>query len=103
MKIATAATAAAATACLLALAGCAGTQPLLSTQPTTTASSGTYYCWRDRLLDDGANLTCNWEGSVVDACDSHARVSLAKSSVSGTPQSSRHCDNGQWLVTVTSR
>jgi hypothetical protein len=100
MKIALAA------ACLLALAGCAGMQPLLSTQPTqstASAAGGTYYCWRDRLVDQGSNLVCNWEHSVVDACDSHARVSLEKSSVSGTPQSSRRCENGQWLVTVTSR
>ena len=92
-----------AAACLLALAGCAGTQPLLSTQPATSAASGTYYCWKNKLADDGPNLVCNWERSVVDACESHATVSLAKSSVSGTPQSSRHCENGQWLVSVTSR
>jgi hypothetical protein len=94
-----------AATCLLAvaLAGCAGMQSPLKTQPTAIAAGGTYYCWRDRLVDDGSNLVCNWESSVVDACDSHARVSLAKSNVSGTPQNSRHCDNGQWLVSVTSR
>jgi hypothetical protein len=99
MKIAPAA----AATCLLALAGCAGTPTLLNTQPTAVAASGTYYCWKNRLADDGSNLVCNWEHSVVDACDSNAVVSLAKSNVSGTPQSSRHCENGQWLVTVTSR
>jgi hypothetical protein len=94
----------AAAACFLALAGCAGMQPTISTQPKALADSGgTYYCWKNRLNDAGDNLVCNWEHSVSDACESHATVSLAKSSVSGTPQSSRHCDNGQWLVTVTSR
>ena len=78
-------------------------KPSLSTQPTASAASGTYYCWKNRLNDDGANLVCNWERSVADACESTAVVSLAKSSVSGTPQSSRHCENGQWLVSVTSR
>jgi hypothetical protein len=92
-----------AAACLLSLAGCAGMQPLLSTQPTASAAGGTYYCWRDRLVDQGSNLVCNWENSAVDACESHATVSLAKSNVFGTPQSSRRCENGQWLVTVTSR
>jgi hypothetical protein len=92
-----------AAASLLALAGCAGMQPMISTQPTAVASSGTYYCWKNKLADNGSNLVCNWEQSVADACESHATVSLAKSSVSGAPQSSRHCDNGQWLVSVTSR
>jgi hypothetical protein len=99
MKIAPAA----AAACLLALAGCAGTPTLLNTQPTAVAASGTYYCWKNRLADDGSNLVCNWESSPRDACESNAVVSLAKSNVSGTPQSSRHCENGQWLVSVTSR
>ena len=58
---------------------------------------------KNRLNDDGSNLVCNWESSPRDACESNAVVSLAKSNVSGTPQSSRHCENGQWLVTVTSR
>jgi len=93
----------AATACLFALAGCAGTPTLLKPQATTVAASGAYYCWKNKLNDDGSNLVCNWESSPRDACESNAVVSLAKSNVSGTPQSSRHCENGQWLVTVTSR
>ncbi|HEX7557578.1 MAG TPA: hypothetical protein VF386_00190 [Usitatibacter sp.] len=93
----------AAAACLVALAGCAGAPALLKPQPTTVAASGAYYCWKNRLNDDGSNLVCNWESSPRDACESNAVVSLAKSNVSGTPQSSRHCENGQWLVTVTSR
>ena len=94
-----------AAACLLALAGCAGVQTSLSTQPTAAvaATSGAYYCWRDKLYDDGSNLVCNWEHSLSDACGARATVSLAKSSVSGTPQTSHRCENGQWLVTVTSR
>jgi hypothetical protein len=92
-----------AAACLLALAGCAGMPSPLKTQPTAIAASGTYYCWKNRLNDEGSNLVCNWEHSVSDACESNAVVSLPKNSVSGTPQSSRHCENGQWLVSVTSR
>ena len=92
-----------AATCLLALAGCAGMQNPLKTQPAVVATGGAYYCWKNKLADDGSNLVCNWEHSVADACESNAVVSLAKSNVSGTPQSSRHCENGQWLVTVTSR
>jgi len=97
MKIAVAA------ACLVALAGCAGMQPLLDPKPAPIAASGTYYCWRDRLTDEGSSLGCNWERSADDACKSTAWVSLAKSNVSGMPRNSRRCENGQWLVTVTSR
>jgi len=91
-----------AAATLLALAGCAGVRTSLDTQPAASAS-GTYYCWKDRLVEEGSNLVCNWERSASDACRSDAVVSLAKSGVSGTPQRSRRCDNGQWLVTVTAR
>ncbi|MGZ5043069.1 MAG: hypothetical protein ACXWBQ_20220 [Usitatibacter sp.] len=93
----------AAAGCLLALAGCAGVQTSLTSQPTAAAASGSYYCWRDKFYEDGSNLVCNWEHTVVDACNSHAVVSLPKGSVNGMPQSSHRCDNGQWLVTVTSR
>ncbi len=88
---------------LVALAGCAGLQNPLKSQPTAAAAGGTYYCWKNRLADDGSSLVCNWERSASDACDSYGTVSLAKSTVSGTPQSSRRCENGQWLVSVTTR
>ncbi|MGZ5035781.1 MAG: hypothetical protein ACXWHB_09135 [Usitatibacter sp.] len=93
-----------ATGCLLALAGCAGVQTSLTSQSTAAvAESGAYYCWRDKLYDDGSNLVCNWERSLSDVCGAKATVSLAKSSVSGAPRTSHRCENGQWLVTVTSR
>jgi len=78
-------------------------QTSLNPQPKAIAASGPSYCWRERLYDDGSNLVCNWERSPADACNSRAVVSLAKSSVSGSPQTSHRCENGQWLVTVTSR
>ena len=90
-----------AAASLLALAGCAGVQSALKPQPTAVAASGTYYCWQQRLEDTGSGLRCNWERSQVDACDSHAVVTLAKSTVSGTPQRVHYCTNGQWIVSVT--
>ena len=92
-----------AAATLLALAGCAGVRSSLDTQTTAASASGAYYCWKDRLVEEGSNLVCNWERSASDACRSDAVVSLAKSGVSGMPQRSRRCDNGQWLVTVTAR
>jgi len=101
MKLAAATTLAIASA--LALAGCAGTGNILKAQPQTVASSGTYYCWQERLADDGSSLTCNWQHSMADACDSTNFVSLAKGSVTGGPQKTHRCENGQWLVAVTTR
>jgi hypothetical protein len=92
-----------AAASLLALAGCAGVPSPLKQQPTTAvATSGTYYCWQQRLEDTGSGLRCNWERSQTDACESHAVVTLAKNAVSGTPQRVHYCTNGQWIVSVTS-
>jgi hypothetical protein len=101
MKIAAATTV--ATACVLALAGCAGAGNILKPQPASVASSGTYYCWQERLADDGSSLTCNWQHSMADACDSTYFVSLAKANVVGAPQKTHRCENGQWLVAVTTR
>jgi len=102
MKIA--ATTALASACLLALAGCSGGNPLTKPQPTMAAAGGTYYCWQERLADDGSSLTCNWQHSVTDACDSTSYSSLPKGNLAGMPQQKTHrCENGQWLVAVTTR
>jgi hypothetical protein len=101
MKIATAHALAAAS--LLALAACGGLSTSLQPQSqAVVASSGTYYCWSERLADNGQNLTCNWAHSMADACDSTTFTSLAKSSVSGMQQRTHRCENGQWLVAVTS-
>jgi hypothetical protein len=101
MKIAAATPVAAA--CLLALAGCSGTKEFLKERPATVATSGTYYCWQEKLADEGSGLTCNWQQNMRDACDSTSFMSLSKGSLTGTPQKTHRCENGQWLVAVTTR
>ncbi len=95
----------AAAASLLALAGCAGmqTKPAAIASATSTAKSGTYYCWQDRLDDLGPDLICNWEHSLSDACSAKDLVSLPKANVADVRKKTHRCENGQWLVTVKAR
>lgn len=86
------------------IAGCAtadGSRPAARAQAT---ASGSYYCWKERLNTEGDQLLCNWESSAADACRSSAIVTpLAKGSVSTGPKDAGRCNNGQWLVQVTTK
>ena len=88
----------------LLLAACAAPQAALNDSPRAVAGGGgTYYCWKGRLDDTGANLVCNWESSAADACRSTGVVTIAKSNVSKGPDNTRRCENGEWLVMVTTK
>lgn len=88
----------------LVLAACASPQAALDGSPRAVAAgSGTYYCWKNRLDESGGNLTCNWEASANDACRSTGIMSIAKSSVAKGPDNTRRCENGEWLVVVTTK
>jgi hypothetical protein len=88
-------------ASLLALAGCAVVRP----EPVVTVAAGgaPYYCWQARLDDAGSNLVCNWDRSMTDACTAQVLVSLPKAGLTDAPRRTHRCENGQWLVAVTSR
>jgi len=88
---------------LFALAGCSGMPSALNPQPDAITAGGTYYCWQERLNERGANLVCNWQRVQRDACDSHDLSSIAKASAAGEPRKVHRCENGQWLVAVTTR
>ena len=94
-----------ALAAALVLAACATPNASLNGAPLAVAggSGGTYYCWKDRLDTEGGNLVCNWEASAADACRSTGVVSIAKSNVAKGPENTRRCENGQWLVVVTTK
>ena len=83
---------------LFALAGCSGMP-----QPAAITAGGTYYCWQERLNDAGPNMVCNWQRSVADACGSKDLSAIAKASAAGEPRKTHRCENGQWLVAVTTR
>ena len=87
----------------LLLAACATPEASLTGASRAATGSGTHYCWKERLDADGASLVCNWEASPADACASNAVVSIAKASVTRGPENARRCENGQWLVVVTTK
>ena len=86
-----------AATCAALAAGCAST-------PTAQVATGSpagkaYYCWKERLATEGANLVCNWEPSVAEACRSNGTAAVTRSA-SAAPQPAGMCNNGQWLVMV---
>jgi hypothetical protein len=92
-------------ASFLLLASCATLETSVTAAPRSlaAASGSTYYCWKDRLATEGDNLVCNWEASASDACLSTGVVSIANHNVARGPENTRRCENGQWLVVVTTK
>jgi len=90
-----------ALAVALTLAACATTNK--ATAVGTTAQAGTYYCWKDKLATEGDNLLCNWDSDRRVACETSYPVTISKGRVSAGPTDAGRCNNGQWLVTVTTR
>jgi len=63
------------------------------------SSAGARYCWQDRLVAEGAKLTCNWAANPGDACRATALSSVEVARYTA-PRRGRFCENGQWLVEV---
>jgi hypothetical protein len=87
----------------LALAGCATPQGNGADATTARAAGNTQYCWKEKLATQGDNLVCNWGASVADACNSTHSSTLSRASVVSGPTNAKRCENGQWLVQVTTR
>jgi hypothetical protein len=87
----------------LLLCACASIEAVGNKAPAPVAGEATYFCWRDRLLTVGDTLVCNWERSSGDACRSNNRGSVEKTSVAAGPKNAGRCENGQWLVQVTTK
>ena len=93
----------AVTAAAVLLSACA-TTPNGSTQvAAANGGSGTMYCWKRSLTNAGDNLLCNWETSARDACRSTAEVSLGRGKLAGEPHDAGRCENGEWLVAVSTK
>jgi hypothetical protein len=67
------------------------------------SGNATYYCWKDTLNTRGDALACNWETNRTDACRLRNTRTLAKDTIASGPVDAGRCDNGQWLVKVTTR
>ena len=89
----------------LVVSACAtsGGKPAATSAASQQVSAGTYYCWRDKLVTDGDTLVCNWEKDRMNACEVAFPVTIKRSAVSVGPSDAGRCNNGQWLVVVTTR
>lgn len=87
---------------LVLMAACAHVQTSTAGAGAEPAS-GTMYCWQDKLATADGKLNCNWNADLREACESQYPSALPVSRVSGTPQRSHRCSNGQWLVSVQVR
>jgi hypothetical protein len=88
-------------AATLALAACATADKPASTHVAAAQSSGTYFCWRERLVTEGDNLVCNWKADARAACEVMDRIPINRKSIVSGPDNAKRCENGQWLVRVT--
>ena len=84
-------------------AGCAAPQASIGTTGSAASSASAYYCARDRLNVNGANLECNWHRSVDEACRLTNSSALERESLAGEPQPAGRCNSGQWLVKAMPR
>jgi hypothetical protein len=92
-----------AAAPLILLAACATPDKASNSGPATVAGSGTYYCWKDRLTTEGERLGCNWAPTVADACRFNEFNYVDKKATAGEPEKAGRCQNGEWLMKVTTK
>jgi hypothetical protein len=91
------------TAVPLLLAGCASPGNGADAPSARAVASGTQFCWKEKLATQGDDLVCNWQASVSEACNSTHTSVLARASIVSGPGPAKRCENGQWLVQVTTR
>ncbi len=82
-------------------AGCATEVP--NAVNDQSSATGTYYCWGDKLFDNGGRLVCNWDASARAACEEEFPSYIERSSVKSGPQRAHRCANGHQLAVVTTR
>jgi hypothetical protein len=93
------------TLCALALvvAGCAAPQASFETGRHAASTASAYYCAKDRLNVQGAQLECNWQPTVEAACSQTKSSVLERASLAADPQPGGRCSTGVWLVKVAPR
>jgi hypothetical protein len=85
------------------VAGCAAPQTSTGTAGSAAPSASAYYCAKDRLNVNGANLECNWQPTMDEACRLTKSRSLERGSLAADPQPAGRCNAGQWLVKAVPR
>ena len=74
-----------------------------SAQATTTPTQTTLYCWKNKLYPSGSDLVCNWSDNTKDACRGGKVNNVSKDAIVAEPANVKRCDNGEWLVQVTTK
>ena len=92
----------------LILSACAGVQTSSGGGSTNVAAApggSAMYCWKRSLSESGDALLCNWEATSRDACKSVGTLAnpLSKGSVAAGPAPAGRCENGEYLVQVTTK
>lgn len=87
---------------ITALAACAPAE-VRNGATAQAAGSGPQYCWKNKLMTHGEKLSCNWAASKADACRFQTVSLIDKGSVVSEPTSAGRCENGEWLVQVTTK
>ena len=87
----------------------AATLPVACAAPQTTPwpAAGpplsAYYCARERLVQNGDRLDCNWQATADEACRIGKSSVLKQSLLASEPQPAGRCDSGVSLVKVSPR
>ena len=67
------------------------------------SAAGAYYCWENKLIDDGERFVCNWNADPRAACEEEFPSYIERSSIKSAPQHAHRCANGHDLAVVTTR
>lgn len=67
------------------------------------ADGAALYCWERKVMEDGDGKLCNWAKTAKEACRSSDYTVVRNAAIASGPAKSRRCENGEWLVMVTTR
>jgi hypothetical protein len=86
---------------IVLLSACAATNGGDAPTRTASADGSALYCWERKVMSEGGGMLCNWAANPKDACRSND-FTVVRNIATG-PVKSRRCENGEWLVMVTTR
>jgi len=88
---------------LVVLAACASTSGVDPATRIAAADGPALYCWQSKVVTEGGGLSCNWAKTAGDACRSTSFTLVNQGAIASGPSKARRCENGEWLVMVTTR
>ena len=88
---------------ILLLSACASTNGGSAATRTAAAEGAALYCWQNKVVTEAGGLSCNWAKTASDACRSTDFTKVSQGAIASGPTKARRCENGEWLVMVTTR